>query len=53
MFGLGIMELLIIAAILLLLIGVPVIAVVIALVIVNRSNAPTHDKARSETANIE
>ena len=37
MFGIGIFELLIIAAILFLVVGVPVVAVIVVLVLVNRS----------------
>ena len=51
MFGIGIAELLIIAAILFLLVGVPIIVVVVVLVVVNRSKSPMHDKTSSEQSN--
>ena len=53
MFGLGLIELLVIVATLFLLIGIPIIAVVVALLLVSRSKATTYETTESEQSNPE
>ena len=43
MFGIGLLELLVIAAILFLLVGVPIFVVAIVIILVNRPKAPKDD----------